>query len=149
MLFGSLIARGETKIAPDDKRIVIEGAMHLACADDRMTIDRFSSEMWQRPDLNNFSRSKALTQSGVRICFKTDSRTVKPLFSDREGADLRKPSNFTACTATASLSVRFRAIGSYWSRPARVPSNGRSFCRSTTASISKDCSSTTGPGCST
>lgn len=94
LLFGSLIARGETKIAPDDKRIVIEGAMHLACADDRMTIDRFSSEMWQRPDLNNFSRSKALTQSGVRICFKTDSRTVKPLFSDREGADLRKPSNF-------------------------------------------------------
>lgn len=94
LLLCSLIARGETKISPDDKHIVIEGAMHLACTDGRMTIDRFSSEMWQRPDLNNFSRSKALTQSGVRICFKTDSRTVKPLFSDREGADLRKPLNF-------------------------------------------------------
>lgn len=94
LLLGSLIARGETKIAPDDRRIVVEGAMHLTCTDGRMTIDRFSDELWERPDLNNFSRSKALTQSGVRICFKTDSRTVKPLFSDREGADLRKPSNF-------------------------------------------------------
>lgn len=94
LLFGSLIARGETKIAPDDKRIVVEGAMHLTCTDGRMTIDRFSSELWERPDLNNFSRPKALTQSGVRICFRTNSRTVKPLFSDREGADLRKPSNF-------------------------------------------------------
>lgn len=94
LLLGSLIARAGTTIAPDDKRIVVEGAMHLTCADGRMTIDRFSNELWERPDLNNFSRPKALTQSGVRICFRTDSRTVKPLFSDREGADLRKPSNF-------------------------------------------------------
>lgn len=94
LLLGSLIARGETKITPDDKRIVIEGALHLSCADGRMTIDRFSGELWERPELNNFSRPKALTQSGVRICFRTDSPTVKPLFRDREGADLRKQTNF-------------------------------------------------------
>ncbi len=94
LLFGSLIARGETKIAPDDKRIVVEGALHLTCADGRMTIDRFSDAMWQRPDLNNFSRSKAQTQSGVRIRFKTDSRTVKPLFSNREGSLQRKIANY-------------------------------------------------------
>lgn len=94
LLAGSLVVRGETRIAPDNKRIVVEGAMHLTCADGRMTIDRFSEAIWDCPDLNNFSRPKALTQSGVRICFRTDSRTVRPLFSDREGADQRKPTNF-------------------------------------------------------
>lgn len=94
LLFGGLLARAETKIAPDDERIVVEGALHLACADGRMTIDRFSSGLWERPDLNNFSRPKALTQTGVRICLRTDSRTVRPLFREREGADHRKQTNF-------------------------------------------------------
>ena len=84
----------ENKIAPDDANIIVEGAGHISCTDGKMTINRFSDEMWDRQDLNNFALKKANTQSGVRIIFKTDSRTVKPVFTDRTDADLRKVTNF-------------------------------------------------------
>lgn len=90
----AIIADAESKIAPDNKNIVIEGAMHLSCNDGRMTINRFSDGLWGREDLNNFAPKKAATQSCVRVIFKTDSRTVKPLFSERTDADLRKVTNF-------------------------------------------------------
>lgn len=85
---------GENRIAPDDRKIVVEGARHISCTDGKMTINRFSDEMWDREDLNNFAQKKANTQSGVRIVFKTDSRTVKPVFTDRTDADLRAVTNF-------------------------------------------------------
>lgn len=90
----AIIADAESKIAPDNKNIVIEGAMHISCNDGRMTINRFSDGLWGREDLNNFAPKKAATQSCVRVIFKTDSRTVKPLFSERTDADLRKVTNF-------------------------------------------------------
>lgn len=90
----TIIASAESKIAPDNRNIIVEGAMHLSCTDGRMTISRFSDELWGREDLNNFVRKKAATQSCVRIIFKTDSRTVRPLFSERADADHRKVTNF-------------------------------------------------------
>ena len=94
LVFCTIVTFAETKIAPDNKKIIIEGAMHLSCADGKMTIDRFSKDLWSREDLNNFVQKKAATQSGVRVIFKTDSRTVRPLFTDREDADRRKVTNF-------------------------------------------------------
>ncbi len=94
LLVSGMAVSGASKIAPNEKKIVIEGAMHLKYEEGKMQINRFSDELWSREDLNNFSKSKALTQSGVRIIFRTDSKTVKPVFSDREGADLRKPTNY-------------------------------------------------------
>lgn len=94
LLISSLLVFGESKISPNDNKIVIEGAMHLKYNDGKMIIDRFSDQLWGRENLNNFSQPKAKTQSGVRVIFKTDSKTVRPIFSDREGADLRKATNF-------------------------------------------------------
>lgn len=94
LLFCTLAASAEKRIAPDDRNVIVEGAIHKSCRDGRMTINRFSDEFWHRDGLNNFAPKKAATQSGVRVVFKTDSRIVKPLFSAREDADLRQVTNF-------------------------------------------------------
>lgn len=94
LLLCALTAGAEKRIAPDDRNVRVEGALHLSVKDGHMIIDRFSDELWHREGLNNFAPKKAATQSGVRIVFKTDSRIVKPLFSEREDAEHRQVTNY-------------------------------------------------------
>ena len=60
LVFCTIVTFAETKIAPDNRNIIVEGAMHLSCADGKMTIDRFSKDLWSREDLNNFVQKKRL-----------------------------------------------------------------------------------------
>lgn len=90
----TLSLSAESRIAPDNRNIVIEGARHIKYTDGKAVINRFSDEMWGREDLNNFVPKKASTQTCVRVIFKTDSRIVKPVFTEREDADLRNMTNF-------------------------------------------------------
>ena len=101
----------ENRIAPDAPEIIVEGARHLSCTDGTMTINRFSDEMWDREDLNNFAPKKANTQSGVRIIFKTDSRTVKPVFTERTDADLRVTTNFYGIYKNGTFTGNVRGDG--------------------------------------
>lgn len=93
LLVAAGVARGEQKIAPDDLKIRIEGALFLKYEDGRAVINRHSDLLWEKENVR-IAKVKALTQSGVRIVFKTDSKTVKLLFSDRDGAEHRPPTNF-------------------------------------------------------
>jgi lysophospholipase L1-like esterase len=87
------MSRAEQNIAPNDSRIRIEGAMFVRYEDGKAIINRHSDGLWSKENVL-ISPKNANTQSGVRIVFRTDSKSVKLLFSDREDATRRQPNNF-------------------------------------------------------
>ncbi|MDR0287622.1 MAG: GDSL-type esterase/lipase family protein [Clostridiales bacterium] len=93
LLMGSITAWGEQRISPSNKDIVIEGALYLKYEGDRAILNRHSDQLWNNEDVR-IAQKNARTPSGVRIIFKTNSKTVKLLFSDRKDAVLRKATNF-------------------------------------------------------
>lgn len=93
LLISSITVWGNQPIAPDNKNIVIEGAMHLVYEKERVILNRHSDQLWENENVY-IAQKNARTQSGIRIIFKTNSKTVKLLFSNREDAPLRNPTNF-------------------------------------------------------
>lgn len=93
LLISSISVLGEQRITPDNINIVIEGALHLKYEKDRVVLNRHSDQLWENENVY-IAEKNARTQSGVRIIFKTDSKIIKLLFSDRDDAQLRKTTNF-------------------------------------------------------
>lgn len=75
---------GQDKVMPTDKNIIIEGAMQLKSEGGRVIINRHSDKLWDNEGVL-IEKPRARTQTGVRILFKTDSKTIKPLFVERKG----------------------------------------------------------------
>ncbi len=87
LLVCSFAVRAGQQIAPDNEKIQITGALYNHMVDGRMVIDRHSDSLWDT-DVP-IAKQNARTQSGVKISFKTDSKTIKPLFAAREDAEKR------------------------------------------------------------
>ena len=93
LLFICITVWGEQRISPDHKNIVIEGVLFPEYEVNKVILNRHSDQLWNNENVF-IARQNARTQSGARIIFKTDSKTVTPLFSDREDAQLRNITNF-------------------------------------------------------
>lgn len=93
LLAAGTVAQAQQTIAPDNGKIVIEGALFVKYEGDRTVLNRHSDGLWEKEDVR-IAPVKANTQSGVKLIFKTDSKTVKPIFTDREGAEHRAATNF-------------------------------------------------------
>jgi hypothetical protein len=93
LIISSLPGRGEQRITPDNKNIIIEGAMYLKYERDKVILNRHSDHLWDNENVY-IPQKNARTQTGVRIIFKTDSKIVKLLFRERKDAQLRKVTNF-------------------------------------------------------
>jgi lysophospholipase L1-like esterase len=93
LLISSITVWGGQRISPDNKNIVIEGAMYLKYEKDKIILNRHSDQLWENENVY-IAQKNARTQSGIRIILKTNSKTVKLLFSNREDAQLRNVTNF-------------------------------------------------------
>lgn len=93
LLAGGIMAQAQQKIAPDSANIRIDGAMFVKYEDGKAVINRHSDGLWGKENVR-IAPVKAATQSGVRIVFRTDSKSVQLLFSDRADAERRGATNF-------------------------------------------------------
>lgn len=88
------VARSKVVCASEEGAFLIEGVKEIVMEDGKCLLNRHTDGMWQREGINNIAPSRARTQTGIRITFRTDSRTVKPLFELREGTLARGVNNY-------------------------------------------------------
>lgn len=77
-------------IAVDSKFINYGGSLHLVQQGDSLLLNRHSEELFSKSD-TRISRPKAITSSGIYIEFKSDSKSIKMLFSDQPNGSYRTP----------------------------------------------------------
>lgn len=80
------------RITANDTRVVIEGVCNIEYRDSVAILNRHSDALWEI-DVP-IAKKKARTQSGVTIVFRTDSRTVRPIFVDNQEGEHRKATNW-------------------------------------------------------
>lgn len=73
---------------------LFEGVKEVLFEDGKYILNRHSDAMWNLEGINNIAQSRARTQTGIRITFRTDSPTVCPVFELREGTLARQVNNF-------------------------------------------------------
>ena len=82
-------AEGQKFIQANNENIVIEGAFFVEKSFDKVIINRFNNEFLTHK--NTFANTiKANTQSGVTICFSTNSSTITMFFEERDDAQHRQ-----------------------------------------------------------
>lgn len=89
---GSKIAGSESPIMSE--QYLFEGVLEVVEQNGLYLLNRHTDGLWNLEGINNIAESRARTQSGIRITFRTDSRIVKPLFEEREGSLQRAVNNY-------------------------------------------------------
>ncbi|MGN1212273.1 MAG: SGNH/GDSL hydrolase family protein [Candidatus Cryptobacteroides sp.] len=82
------------RIKADDVRVVIEGVCNIEYRDSVAILNRHSDALWNNTPDVLIAKKKARTQSGITIIFRTDSRTVVPLFADNPDGEHRGATNW-------------------------------------------------------
>ena len=89
----SLSSLAQQKIAPNNKTLTFKGTQYVTASKDRVSFSRFSPELMEMTTKDlGFQTKKALTTSGVRLLFSTDSSTITCDFTtsakeENRGAD--------------------------------------------------------------
>ena len=86
----NIVSAEESKfIQPNNEDIIITGAFFIEKSSDKVIINRFNNEFLNHKE--TFAKAeKANTQSGVTICFSTNSSTITMYFEEREDAQHRQ-----------------------------------------------------------
>ncbi|MCF6357498.1 MAG: SGNH/GDSL hydrolase family protein, partial [Draconibacterium sp.] len=80
---------GKKFISPNNENIVVKGAFFVDKSDERLIINRFDNNFLSHKQ--TFANPvKANTQSGVSICFSTNSSNISLFFEERDDAQHRQ-----------------------------------------------------------
>lgn len=81
------------RVPANDSRVVIEGVRHIEYMDSIARLKRHADDLWGMENVR-IAKIKARNQTGAAIVFRTDSRSVKPLFVPNPEGEIKNGTNW-------------------------------------------------------